>query len=148
MTTLLLTIGEGYICAACTAVFYFSPLPENYSHCLSTTGCLHTQNNVRFIRILPSIFIVKVIINCYVKTRLHGVALDHDLNWVSDLICIIRCFLNKQKSRFLPRCVCESLYHKAILPSILYTMSFRQNRQSFSTRLMHYTAALLELYAA
>ena len=69
---------------------------------------------------LPAIYIDKA------KTRLLGVTVDKNLNWIPILQEIVNSFANKlsllKKSRFLPSHVCESFYLKVIQPSNTYAM--------------------------
>ena len=69
---------------------------------------------------LPAIYIDKA------KTRLLGVTVDKNLNWIPNLQEVVNSFANKlsllKKSRFLPSHVCESFYLKVIQPSNTYAM--------------------------
>ena len=69
---------------------------------------------------LPAIYIDKA------KTRLLGVTVDKNLNWIPNLQEVVNSFANKlsllKKARFLPSHVCESFYLKVIQPSNTYAM--------------------------
>ena len=69
---------------------------------------------------LPAIYIDKT------ETRLLGVTVDKNLNWIPNLQEVVNSFANKlsllKKSRFLPSHVCESFYLKVIQPSNTYAI--------------------------
>ena len=74
--------------------------------------------------LLLTIYIEESIIEYKAKTRLLGVTVDQNLNWIPHLQEVVKSFANKlslsKKSRFLLSHVCESFYLKVFQPSITY----------------------------